>query len=81
MTTPPHLTPLPLPVVLHLSKLVHEADSLMHATRGENLAFVCSQTPHDAGRVAKALRFTIELATRAAAEFEKAAKTGGGDGQ
>ena len=43
----------------------------------EKQAFLLSGTPHDAGRVAKALRFIIQEAETAALAFEAAANTKG----
>lgn len=75
--TAPHLTPIPLGLVLALSKHVMLTGDLMQAVRTENLAFTCSMTPWDASRTAKALRFLITQAEAAALAFEAAAKTTG----
>ena len=75
--TPPHLKPLPLNIVLALSKHVSDTGSCMQTVRVENLEFGATCTPHDAGRVAKALRYLITQATAAALAFEAAAQVKG----
>ncbi len=72
--TAPHLVELPLPIVLALSKHVHDVGAMMYAVRTENLAFVSTQTPHDASRTAVALRALIATAEAAAFAYEMAAK-------
>lgn len=72
MTTPAHLKELPLPIVLSLSKGVHDTGAMMQAVWTENTAFIASSTPHDASRVAKALRFLASTAAAAAHAYEAA---------
>ena len=74
MSTPAHLEPIPLPMVLYLSGEVNKVGDMMQAVRTENLSFTISQTPHDASRTAKALQFLIEQATVALTAFEKASQ-------
>ena len=73
MTIPDHLKPLQTILVLALSQRARGVTDLVGAVLRENQAFVVSQTPHDAGRVAKALRFMIKEAEVAATAFEAAA--------
>lgn len=75
MSTPPHLQQIPLVHVLHLSQRAGSVRDLVNAMQAENQSFLISQTHHDAGRVAKILRFIAREAEAAASAFEAAAKT------
>lgn len=80
MTGPPdHLQQLSLVLCLALSQQARAVADIAHTLQRENQAFQISQTPWDAGRVARTLRYLQKQAGAAAQSFEAAAKSGGVD--
>ena len=79
MCTPEHLQQLNLILCITLSQQARAVTDIAATVLRENQAFQISQTPWDAGRVAKALRYMQRQTEAAAIAFEAAAKSGGVD--
>lgn len=77
MTTPPHLQQLNLILCLNLSQQARAVADMAQLLMRESQAFQISQTPWDAGRVARVLRHMQQIIEPAALSFEAAAKAGG----